>query len=129
MPISKGALARIVILALPAAALFGQGFALATREARSRPDLEGATIYQVWMRAFTPEGTLQAAAARLRTSPTSALRSSTSARCRPRPRSAGRRRAGVSPVRTAFRTMTASTPNTGPRPISKPSRPARTSLA
>ena len=38
---------------------------LATRNARSRPDLEGATVYQVWMRAFTQQGTLQATAARL----------------------------------------------------------------
>src|SRR3954466_6035030 len=50
------------MLAWTAAALSGQGLSLASRDARSRPDLEGASIYQVWMRAFTPEGTLQAAA-------------------------------------------------------------------
>src|SRR5579871_1402911 len=38
---------------------------LATLAARPRPDLEQAAVYQVWMRAFTPQGTLQATAARL----------------------------------------------------------------
>jgi glycosidase len=63
--ISRRALARTLALACPAAALYGQGLSLASREARSRPDLEGASIYQVWMRAFTPDGTLQAAAKKL----------------------------------------------------------------
>src|SRR5579871_289308 len=38
---------------------------LASRNARSAPWLEQATIYQVWMRAFTPEATLQATTAKL----------------------------------------------------------------
>jgi len=38
---------------------------LATRNARSAPALARATVYQVWMRAFTPQGTLQATAVRL----------------------------------------------------------------
>ncbi len=65
MSISRRALARTLVLAWPAAALSGQGLSLAYREARARPELVGASIYQVWMRAFTPEGTLQAAAKKL----------------------------------------------------------------
>ena len=38
---------------------------LAWRNARSAPELAGATVYQVWMRAFIEQGTLQATAARL----------------------------------------------------------------
>jgi len=38
---------------------------LSSRSARQAPGLDQATIYQVWMRSFTPEGTLQATAARL----------------------------------------------------------------
>ena len=38
---------------------------LASRNARLSPELDRATIYQIWMRAFTREGTLQATAARL----------------------------------------------------------------
>jgi glycosidase len=38
---------------------------LSSRNARRAPELEKASVYQVWMRAFTPQGTLQATAARL----------------------------------------------------------------
>jgi len=44
----------------------GQNLSLASQNARSDPGwVNQATIYQVWMRAFTPEGTLKATAARL----------------------------------------------------------------
>lgn len=44
----------------------GQNLSLASQDARPGPDrLNQQTIYQVWMRAFTPEGTLKATAGRL----------------------------------------------------------------
>jgi glycosidase len=53
-----------IAAALLAGAAAGQA-PLASRNARSAPDLNDATIYQVWMRAFTPQGTLKATAERL----------------------------------------------------------------
>jgi glycosidase len=52
------------ILALSLAAL-AQNSPIAARKARSAPDVDGAIIYQVWMRSFTPEGTLVATASHL----------------------------------------------------------------
>ncbi len=46
--------------------LLGQNPAVASQNARAAPDfLNRAIIYQVWMRSFTPEGTLRATAAHL----------------------------------------------------------------
>ncbi len=44
---------------------FGQNAPVASQNARAAPELVGATIYQVWMRSFTREGTLAATQARL----------------------------------------------------------------
>lgn len=44
----------------------GQNLSLSSKDARRGPEgLNRETIYQVWMRAFTPEGTLNATAAKL----------------------------------------------------------------
>src|SRR5437763_1837070 len=54
----------ILLCAAPAA--HSQNLALASRDARPGPEwLNQSTIYQVWMRAFTPEATLKATAGRL----------------------------------------------------------------
>src|SRR5215467_6947275 len=42
-----------------------QGQTPAAQNARAAPYLDGAVIYQVWMRSFTPEGTLAATATHL----------------------------------------------------------------
>jgi glycosidase len=43
-----------------------QPLSVASQQARKAPDyLEGGAIYQIWLRSFTPEGTIKAAAARL----------------------------------------------------------------
>jgi glycosidase len=56
-------LAVLIVLSLPREAP-GQDFA--SRSARRGPAfLDKATIYQIWLRSFTPEGTIKAAAARL----------------------------------------------------------------
>ena len=54
-----------LVLASVAAAQ-GQGMSFGLQNARSSPEwMNRATIYQVWMRAFTPECTLKAVTARL----------------------------------------------------------------
>jgi glycosidase len=55
----------LLLCAAPAA--HSQNLSLASREARSGPEwLNQSTIYQLWMRAFTPEATLKATAGKLR---------------------------------------------------------------
>jgi glycosidase len=59
-------LVAIGILLASAIAVCGQESPVAAKRARTAPEfLERATIYQIWMRSFTPEGTLQAVTARL----------------------------------------------------------------
>lgn len=44
----------------------GDALSVATLQARKAPDyLKAGAIYQIWLRSFTPEGTIKAAAARL----------------------------------------------------------------
>ena len=58
-------LSFFLILALGVASL-GQNRPAAAQNARAVPDsLNRSIIYQVWMRSFTPEGTLAAAATHL----------------------------------------------------------------
>jgi glycosidase len=61
----KTILFSCLMLAAGASAV-GQNPAVASQNARAAPTfLERSTIYQVWMRSFTPEGTLNATKARL----------------------------------------------------------------
>ncbi len=55
------------VLALsPSVVLLGQSPSAASQNARAAPDfVSRAVIYQIWMRSFTPEGTLRATAAHL----------------------------------------------------------------
>ena len=54
------------LLILGSVPVIAQNLSLASHDARRSPDwLSRGTVYQVWMRAFTPEGTRAAAAARL----------------------------------------------------------------
>jgi glycosidase len=46
-------------------ALSGQSAPITAQHARSAPELNQAIIYQIWMRSFTPEGTLYATATHL----------------------------------------------------------------
>jgi glycosidase len=58
---------NVLYLLIPfALAAQPQGLSFGSQQARAAPEwLNRATIYQVWMRAFTPEGTLKAVTARL----------------------------------------------------------------
>jgi glycosidase len=57
------AVAALLVAALSA---FGQTSSVASQNARAAPEfLNRSTIYQIWMRSFTPEGTLVASQARL----------------------------------------------------------------
>lgn len=59
-------IARIGLMALAAGALLAAEAPLNQRQARPSPEwLTGGVIYQMYLRAFTPEGTLKAAQARL----------------------------------------------------------------
>ncbi len=54
------------ILFTAAALLHGQNLSFGSQSARSEPDwLNRLTVYEVWLKAFTKEGTLRAATARL----------------------------------------------------------------
>jgi len=56
----------LALLVVGGIAAFGQSNSVASQNARTAPDfLSRSIIYQVWMRSFTPEGTLNAVQARL----------------------------------------------------------------
>ena len=61
----KAYLVCCLILALSAVSL-GQNPPVAAQNARTSPDfMSRSVIYQIWMRSFTPEGTLYATASHL----------------------------------------------------------------
>src|SRR3954462_2696010 len=59
-------IALFLLLLVPAGSACPQGLFFASREARPVPDwLPRLTIYEVWLNAFSPEGTLRGAIPRL----------------------------------------------------------------